>query len=93
VEKLLKALLTAGGVEAPKSHDIRRLTQLAASFSPDLIRLVEMADVLTAQAVEIRYPGGWHVDEDTGLHEVLEAARSYRVHLVAVLADIQLPRD
>ncbi len=34
VEKLLKALLTRHDIEAPKTHDLRRLIQLALPFAP-----------------------------------------------------------
>ena len=33
VEKLLKALLTRHGIEAPKTHDLRRLIRLAEPFA------------------------------------------------------------
>jgi HEPN domain-containing protein len=35
VEKLLKAFLTMQGIEAPRTHDVRRLVQLAAPVAPE----------------------------------------------------------
>ena len=34
VEKLLKTFLTLKGIEAPKTHDLRRLIQLASPSEP-----------------------------------------------------------
>lgn len=41
VEKLLKAFLTLHSVEAPKTHDLKRLVQLAAPKLPELLRFVD----------------------------------------------------
>jgi len=57
VEKLLKALLTKNGVEAPRTHDIRRLAQMAEPFVQGLSDFIEQADKLTIYGVETRYPG------------------------------------
>jgi len=57
VEKLLKAMLTKNGVEVPKTHDIRRLAQMAERFVPALSDIIERADKLTIYGVETRYPG------------------------------------
>lgn len=58
-EKLLKALLTLHGVEAPRTHDLRRLMQLAGDFAPELTHLHAGADVLSEHAVATRYPEDW----------------------------------
>ena len=55
VEKLLKAYLTASEIEFPKTHDLRRLIQLADGL-PDLLLLAEKADELTNYGVQSRYP-------------------------------------
>jgi len=44
VEKLLKALLTLRGIEAPRSHDLKRLVQLAQPAVPELAGLSDRAD-------------------------------------------------
>ena len=51
VEKLLKALLTGHGIEAPKTHDLRRLIQLAKPFTPEISLLADAADELTVHGV------------------------------------------
>jgi len=65
VEKLLKAFLTLKGVEAPKTHDLRRLIQLASPFETKLAELAEESDALTVHGVQSRYPGDFlQVDTD-----------------------------
>ena len=57
VEKLLKAFLTLKGIEAPKTHDLRRLIQLASPMEPKLVELAVESDALTFHGVQSRYPG------------------------------------
>jgi len=75
VEKLLKALLTGHGIEAPKTHDIRRLIQLADPLAPELSRLADASDALTVHGVETRYPGDWYEIERTEMDEVVQLAK------------------
>lgn len=75
VEKLLKALLTRHGVEAPKTHDVRRLIQLAQPFAPELSRFSDASDVLTVHGVETRYPGDWREIDPAERNEVVELAK------------------
>lgn len=56
VEKLIKGVLTLHGVEAPHTHDLRRLVRLCLSTAPDLESLIDIADQLTFHGVESRYP-------------------------------------
>jgi len=85
VEKLLKALLTRHGVEAPKTHDVRRLIQLAEPFAPELCRFSEASDTLTVHGVETRYPGDW-VEIDRGeMDAVVTLARDLGGALLAKL--------
>ena len=64
VEKLLKAFLTLKGIETPKTHDLRRLIQLASPFESNLAELAEESDALTVHGVQSRYPGDlFHVDK------------------------------
>ena len=74
-EKLLKALLTRHNVEAPKTHDLRRLIQLAEPFAPELSRLSDASDALTVHGVETRYPGDWREIEPPEMNEVVELAK------------------
>ena len=75
VEKLLKALLTQHGVEAPKTHDVRRLIQLAEALAPELSRLANASDALTVHGVETRYPDDWHEIEPAEMNDVVELAK------------------
>ena len=43
VEKLLKAILTLHGIEAPRTHNLRRLLQLVEPVSGDLSTLIRPA--------------------------------------------------
>ncbi len=84
VEKLLKAILTLHGVEAPKTHDLRRLIQLAEPFAPELSRLSDASDKLTVYGVETRYPGDWLQVTTSEMNEMVELARQF--------GDILLPK-
>jgi len=84
VEKLLKALLTLKGIEAPKTHDLRRLIQLAAPFESKLAELAGDSDDLTAHGVQSRYPGDFWEVEPTEMRRLYELSREF--------ANILLPR-
>ncbi len=56
-EKYLKAFLTWHQVEFPKTHDVKRLLELAASCDQHLAESLSEAADLTPYAVEYRYPG------------------------------------
>ncbi len=75
VEKLLKALLTLHGVEAPWTHDLRRLIQLAQPFVPELARLSDAADALTVHGVRTRYPDEWYQIEREEMKSMVELAK------------------
>ena len=55
-EKYLKAYLVRWQVEFPKTHDLRKLLDLAASIDPELARDERRAEQLTPFGAEIRYP-------------------------------------
>jgi HEPN domain-containing protein len=84
VEKLLKALLTRYSIEAPKTHDLRRLIQLAEPFAPELSALSDASDKLTIHGVETRYPGDWYPVSRAEMNELVELSRKF--------SDILLPR-
>ena len=77
VEKLLKALLTRYEIEAPKTHDLRRLIQLAQPYVPELSQLADSSDALTVHGVETRYPGEWRQIAPEEMNEVVELARKF----------------
>ena len=84
VEKLLKGILTKHSVEAPKTHDLRRLVQLAEPFAPKLAELIDISDELTVYGVESRYPGGWQQISADEMNSTVESTRKF--------ADILLPK-
>jgi len=75
VEKLLKGLLTRHGIEAPRTHDIRRLIQMAESRTPRLSGFADAADSLTVHGVQSRYPGDWVEIDRSEMDEVVSLAR------------------
>ncbi len=87
VEKYIKALLTLGGIDFPKIHDVGELVQLLpGSQRPKLAP--EEARRLTTYATTLRYPGE---DEPVSLAEArgaLKLARRIRKHVRA-----HLPRE
>lgn len=84
VEKLLKALLTAHEIETPRTHDLRRLIQLAQPFAPQLSKLADAADALTVHGVESRYPDDFRQIDDEEMNEAID--------LAGKLGDILLPK-
>ncbi len=85
VEKLLKALLTQHSIEAPKTHDLRRLIQLAEPLAPELSALSEPSDKLTIHGVETRYPGDWYPVSSAEMNEIVEIARKFNDILLSKL--------
>jgi len=74
-EKLLKTLLTLNGMESPKTHDLRRLIQMAKPFAAELAEIEDQVDVLTGYGVSARYPDdGWAL-ERVDVDEAVELAR------------------
>jgi HEPN domain-containing protein len=55
-EKALKAFLVSENQQLPKTHDIRRLAQLASSTHSGFLAYLADADILTPFATEFRYP-------------------------------------
>lgn len=84
VEKLLKAFLTLKGIEAPKTHDLRRLIQLASPSEPKLAELAGESDALTVHGVQSRYPGDFWQVETAEMNRLCELSKKF--------AEILLPR-
>lgn len=87
VEKLLKGLLTLHGVESPRTHDLRRLIQLAEPLSPELARLSDVSDSLTVHGVETRYPGDWRQIEQAEMNEAVKLAKEFGSILLPKLGE------
>lgn len=85
VEKLLKAILTRHGIEAPKTHDLRRLIQLAEPYAPELSQLADASDTLTIHGVETRYPGDWRQVTSEEMKESVELSRKFGEILLSKL--------
>jgi HEPN domain-containing protein len=77
VEKLLKALLTQNNIESPKTHDLRRLLQLAEPFAPELSLMIDLSDELTIHGVETRYPGELRNINKTEMKKVVKLAQQF----------------
>ncbi len=55
-EKLLKGLLVAAGMTAPKTHDLRRLEALVSPLHPSLASEIAAVANLTSWGTATRYP-------------------------------------
>lgn len=86
VEKLLKAFLTMQGIEAPRTHDVRRLVQLAEPAAPELSGMVDSADLLTEHAVAMRYPDEWREIDAEEVQSMVVAARQFAAVLLSKMA-------
>jgi HEPN domain-containing protein len=88
VEKLLKALLTLNGIEAPRTHNLRRLIQLTERFAPRLALLIDFADALSAHGVQSRYPDESYVVDNTEMRRMTEVSQEFADALLPVLKEI-----
>jgi len=97
VEKLLKGFLTSQGIEAPRTHDLSRLLQLAQPHLPELGALAAHADELTRHAVETRYPPPLREVTVAEARESFRIAQQFAAVLVPKLrggiADVPATRD
>ncbi len=93
VEKLLKGLLTLHAIEAPRTHNLRRLIQLSGNVSPELTPLVDASDALTAHGVAGRYPDDWREISEKEMMEILDLTREFRKILLPVLIDLRQGQD
>jgi len=87
VEKLLKALLTLLAIEAPRTHDLRRLVQLAAAKCPQWLALSDRGDLLTDHAVQSRYPDEWREIELAEMNEMIPLAEEFAAVLITKLGE------
>ena len=71
-EKYLKAVMVENGVRVPRIHDLEALLNLLASRHPELQKVIHLARILSAMAVEVRYPG-MTADEDDAEESVRAA--------------------
>ncbi len=87
VKKLMKALLTLNGVEAPRTHNLRRLIQLSDVLLPQLTLMTEIADALSAHGVHSRYPDDSYVVDNVEMRWIIKAANQFAEVLMPVLKE------
>jgi len=80
-EKYLKAILVEHAAKISRIHDLEILVNTVMVHSPSIYAVLKFARILSAMAVEVRYPG-MNADEDDAdeaLHsadEIRDASRS-----------------
>ena len=57
IEKYLKAFLIYNESEPPRTHDLRKLNDVAVSFDSSLNNIYDLLEQLNPYSVEFRYPG------------------------------------
>ena len=82
-EKYLKAVMVEDGLRVPRIHDLEALLNSSVSRHPELQKVIHLARILSAMAVEVRYPG-MTVDEDDA-EESVRAAVAIREVVRVVL--------
>lgn len=89
VEKALKALLTFHGLAFTKTHDLMVLQEQALSFFPELVRFRTHFGILTACAVDVRYPGHDVEPDRAEVFAMLNVAEEILTMVTAHLAEFQ----
>jgi HEPN domain-containing protein len=82
VEKAIKAFLLFHAQDLPKTHDLVRLINIASTVDSRWADWLELGDVLTQYAVEVRYPGAG-AQTFTECSEYIERTRLF-LHAAAV---------
>jgi len=87
VEKIIKALLIAAAVAAPRSHDIELLAGLAAPFYPALEQRMLSFARLTEWLTASRYPdlGGGLGEEIGDVADILAAVKAFRQEVAGLV--------
>ena len=75
-EKYLKARLEEAGIVSPKTHDLRRLLNLALPVEPLWAALLHAVASLSVYVVEFRYPGNEATPQDA--QDAKQYARAVR---------------
>lgn len=90
-EKYLKAKLVQTNVGFPKTHSLGALLNLVLPVEPTWETLRNELDLLTAQAVEVRYPG--YSADRSDAQRALETARRVRALVRSSLGIASEPSD
>jgi len=87
VEKIIKALLIAAAVAAPRSHDIEMLAGKAAPFYPALEQRMLSFARLTEWLTASRYPdlGGGLGEEIGDVADMLAAVKAFRQEVAGLV--------
>ena len=88
-EKALKSLLTFHDIRAGKTHNIDDLLKLSLQVLPALEKFKEHASMLTAYAVDSRYPAPYGDVTKTEAIEVIEIARNIFESVLNSLPDLE----
>jgi HEPN domain-containing protein len=75
-EKYLKATLVEKSLKFSRIHDLEILVNMITTLNPEIQGIVKFARILSAMAVEVRYPGMDADEEDAG--EALRSAHAIR---------------
>ena len=75
-EKYLKAILIEYAVKVPRIHDLEMLVNEVMILNAGITVVLKHARILSAMAVEVRYPGMTADEEDA--HEALCSAHAIR---------------
>lgn len=73
-EKALKALLTVHGCLCPRTHDLLMLLDAALPFALELDVYRQALGLMTAYAIEVRYPGDCFDPDRKEAEEALRTA-------------------
>ena len=84
-EKVLKAILTLHGIEAPRTHDLSVLAYLALPVRPEIGALVSRIGRLSPFAVHSRYPGALEVVAQHEMNEMISLADELGEVLLPIL--------
>ncbi|MCZ7655767.1 MAG: HEPN domain-containing protein [Rhodocyclaceae bacterium] len=87
-KKSANALLTAAGIEFPKTHDLTALVALAEARFPGFAQCREAAAVLTPYGTSFRYPGSIAEPDDADLREAISLAERW---LATVTTELGVP--
>ena len=85
VEKLMKAVLIAAQTDAPKTHDLVRLSRLVTDVRPAWAWEERELRELTRGAVAFRYPDSSPTESEA--RQALEMCERMRLPLLALLSD------
>lgn len=85
-EKYLKARLVEAGLPVTRTHDLEILLNQLLPLEPELVDLLQSVRILSAMAVEVRYPG-IAADEDDAAEALRSSEKIRNAIRATILAD------